>query len=107
MARKKEIQNNPFAGQSQDAFSRFSSMPQKEEGKPTQESTIQKVAEQASNRKTMADTHTRATFIVENDLLDRWNALLDSKSEKRIKNKVFNQMLREFLDKEEASMNEN
>ena len=119
MSNKKEIKNNPLGGgKPVDAFSRFSNMatpateatptPTRTPASETEhESVISNVASEARQKRTMATTHTRATFIVENELLDRWNALLATQSEKRIKNKVFNRMLREFLDKEEASMNEN
>lgn len=116
MSNKKEIKNNPLGGgKPVDAFSRFSNMATPATEEPTRtpasesvhESVIGNVISEARQKQTMATTHTRATFIVENELLDRWNALLATQSEKRIKNKVFNRMLREFLDKEEASMNEN
>lgn len=117
MSNKKEIKNNPLGGgKPVDAFSMFSNMAAPATEEPTRapaasesahESVIGNVISEARQKQTMATTHTRATFIVENELLDRWNALLATQSEKRIKNKVFNRMLREFLDKEEASMNEN
>jgi len=110
---KREIKNNPFqASKPVDAFSMFSDTGVKPEQPattpvPSSDSVVGDVVSQAKQKQTMADTHTRATFIVENELLERWNALLATQEEKRIKNKVFNRMLREFLDKEEASMNEN
>ncbi|MBD1373830.1 hypothetical protein IC620_15910, partial [Hazenella sp. IB182357] len=53
-----------------------------------------------SKRKTVEDTHTRATFLVDNELLKRFNKL--AKGKRGFKSKLINKALSDALDKLEG-----
>lgn len=52
--------------------------------------------EAKSKKKTIEDTHTRTTFLLENELLDRLNKL--SKGKRGFKTMIFNKAIAAILD---------
>lgn len=54
--------------------------------------------EEKRNKKTVEETHTRTTFLLENTLLDRLNQLTVDKKKKGLKTKILNDAVRVMLD---------
>lgn len=55
------------------------------------------VEEQTAKKKTVEETHTRLTFIVHNDIVERWEKYFRRKP-RGFKTRVINQLLKAFLD---------